>query len=68
MEISSVSQIPWKPYPAKSSALALVDAGATKSQSEELDGTNQITTTAISVLYASEYVNGITYNISSFTL
>lgn len=41
-------KIPWNPYPATSSALALI----------EVDSTTKHETTAISVLNGTEYVNG----------
>lgn len=41
-------KIPWNPYPATSSALALI----------EVDSTTKQETTAISILNGTEYVNG----------
>ncbi|GLV37655.1 pancreatic eIF-2alpha kinase [Carabus blaptoides fortunei] len=60
-ESHSVSRIPWKPYPAKSSSLAIVNIDEKESQNDEYELANQITTTALSVLYGSEYVNGNGY-------
>lgn len=62
-------RIPWKPFPATTSALALIEEDINQQQkisptidnsynnSEELDG-ESASVTALSVLYASEYING----------
>lgn len=60
MEVNSVSRIPWKPFPASSSALAIVDGYESK-KDNELENSSHLETTALSVLYASEYVNGKYY-------
>lgn len=60
-EIKSVSQIPWKPFPASSSALMVIDSEKSMTQGDKSDLTDiatDIPTTALSVLYASEYING----------
>lgn len=60
-EIKSVSQIPWKPFPATSSALMAIDSVRTIKGGDEdgnVDIATDIPTTALSVLYASEYING----------
>lgn len=67
MEVNSVSRIPWKPFPASSSALTLIDRQESNNDNE-FEISSQIHTTALSVLYASEYVNGNIIYIPKFKL
>lgn len=50
---SNLPQIPWKPYPVSSSALAVM-----KTEDDKVIHDDEKSTYALSVLYASEYVNG----------
>lgn len=47
-------KIPWKPYPATESALAIIQDDAGDSKVERTD----TSATALSILYASKYING----------
>ncbi|XP_068083730.1 eukaryotic translation initiation factor 2-alpha kinase isoform X2 [Anabrus simplex] len=51
---SNYLQIPWKPIPATSTALGMVSSPESETALQVVDAS----TTAMSVLYASEYVNG----------
>nr|CAD7426267.1 unnamed protein product [Timema monikensis] len=57
-ESSNNLRIPWHPVPAKSTALGLLDDHLLTSEDTTNDDESQASTTAISVLYGSSYVNG----------
>ncbi|GAB0088934.1 Eukaryotic translation initiation factor 2-alpha kinase [Sergentomyia squamirostris] len=56
-QIQKYTKIPWKPYPAASSAWKLIQYD-TEATSENDDDSLENKGTALSVLYASEFVNG----------
>nr|CAD7441052.1 unnamed protein product [Timema bartmani] len=57
-ESSNNLRIPWHPVPATSTALGLLDDQLLTSEDPTTDDESQASTTAISVLYGSSYVNG----------
>nr|CAD7194504.1 unnamed protein product [Timema douglasi] len=57
-ESSNNFRIPWHPVPATSTALGLLDDHLLASEDPTTDDESQASTTAISVLYGSSYVNG----------
>ncbi|XP_063231774.1 eukaryotic translation initiation factor 2-alpha kinase [Bacillus rossius redtenbacheri] len=56
-------RIPWHPVPVTSTALGLPDGSDSNDSSDDHD--TQLSTTAMSVLYASSYVNGNGYYLFS---
>lgn len=54
---SHIPSIPWKPYPASRNALDIITPENAKSETA-LQPIGSDSTTALSVLYASEYING----------